>query len=91
MLAWLRRKLRDWLLEAGPEPPAKFSPILECAMNGRIVSYRIIRRAGSGLKGMPLGARGEELRVLFAEDALDPEEFQAKWMHFVGEAEVEWE
>lgn len=86
---WMKRRLRAWLLEA--DPPAKFSPLLDCGIDGRVVTFRIIGRAGIGLKAVPLGCRDESVRILMPGDALDPVEFEEKWKHFVGEAKIEWE
>jgi len=96
MLGWLRRTLRKWLLEdveVKKPQQAKFSPLLQCVFGGRVITCHITGRVGMCLQGRPLGEeKGDwSSRIITQRDALDSEEFNAMWRHFVGDSVLEWE
>jgi hypothetical protein len=87
MLDWLRKKLRDWLLDADVEDKSKYeSNILKCVIDGEDQTYSITETCGAYLRGV--SELGE--RILCVGHSRDPEHFNAIWTRLNRDAVIEW-
>lgn len=84
MLGWIRDRLRAWLLDPPPEPPAPST--IEVRSEGRITRARII-----GAQGLYLMIENGRGVLLIGEvQAVDKREFWRAWKHWQTD-EVTWE
>ena len=89
MLGWLKKLLRNWLLE--PEPP---KPYLECLVlvkgTRQIVQFHVTSAHGVRLVGQPLGTDAQGVRLIGEEDAVSRERFWALW-ETLNTRKLQWE
>jgi len=90
MFKWLKKKLRDWLIE--PEEK-KDDPFLDCILqiDGKAIRWtlHITSSAGLCLVGNPVGK--ESLILVTSRQAIDSDKFWRLWKNLSGNPKIEWE
>lgn len=85
MLKWLKKKIRDWLLEDTPKKKQR-NNMLDCMIDGEKVTYRIIGTCGAYLQGeSSLGWRMIGIGV-----ACDQDHYQQLWDDFHKDSVFKW-
>jgi len=92
MLNWLKRTLRNWLLEEEDKSPQNPSPTLDCwtkGTDGTLVRSRFHATGVMGLRLHGTDGDGHE-RLLSEAEVCDAQHFWKLWRHLSGDPKLTW-
>jgi len=93
MLAWIKRRLRKWLLEDESDYKVehKITCLIPSKSSSRSATFLIVGSQGLRLVGNPVDCNERGIRLIGAEDCPDQEHFWQLWRLYNPDVVLTWE